>query len=64
MSPDLCRVHDAKPAQCRELPLRWRNPDSFLTCPGLRALARGATENSLAESAENREFSSHAESAE
>ena len=34
----LCRVHAAKPAQCREFPLRWRNPDSFRTCPGLRAI--------------------------
>ena len=38
----LCRVHDAKPAQCREFPLRWRNPDSFRSCPGLRALANQA----------------------
>ena len=36
----LCRVHAAKPAQCREFPLRWRNPDSVRSCPGLRALAR------------------------
>ena len=35
----LCRVHAAKPAQCREFPFSWRNPDSFRTCPGLRALA-------------------------
>ena len=33
----LCRVHVAKPAQCREFPFSWRNPDSFRTCPGLRA---------------------------
>ena len=33
----LCRVHAAKPAQCREFPFSWRNPDSFRTCPGLRA---------------------------
>ena len=32
----LCRVHAAKPAQCREFPFSWRNPDSFRTCPGLR----------------------------
>ena len=37
----LCRVHAAKPAQCREFPFSWRNPDSFRTCPGLRALAEG-----------------------
>ena len=35
----LCRVHAAKPAQCREFPFSWRNPDSFRLCPGLRALA-------------------------
>ena len=35
----LCRVHAAKPAQCRAFPFSWRNPDSFRTCPGLRALA-------------------------
>ena len=34
----LCRVHAAKPAQCREFPFRWRNPDSARICPGLREL--------------------------
>lgn len=34
----LCRVHAAKPAQCRAFPFSWRNPDSFRTCPGLCAL--------------------------
>ena len=37
----LCRVQSAKPAQCRDFPLRWRNPDSFRVCPGLRALTQG-----------------------
>ena len=37
-SDGLCRIQSAKPAQCREFPERWRNPDSFQTCPGLRAL--------------------------
>ena len=36
----LCRVHAAKPAQCRDFPARWRNTDSFETCPGLRELER------------------------
>ena len=51
----LCRVHAAKPAQCREFPVSWRNPDSFRTCPGLRALAREAAKNPHAESAEGAE---------
>ena len=42
----LCRVHAAKPAQCRGFPVSWRNPDSVRTCPGLRALAEGAEQNS------------------
>ena len=40
----LCRVHAAKPAQCREFPFSWRNPDSFRLCPGLRAIACGGRE--------------------
>lgn len=51
----LCRVHAAKPAQCREFPVSWRNPDSFRTCPGLRALALEAAKNPHAESAEGAE---------
>ena len=30
-----CRVHASKPLQCRRFPLRWQNPDSVRTCPGL-----------------------------
>ena len=60
----LCRVHAVKPAQCRGFPVSWRNPDSFRTCPGLRALAEGAEKETHAEAAEFAELKSHAESAE
>ncbi len=33
-----CRVNEAKPDQCREFPVGWRNPDSLRTCAGLRAM--------------------------
>lgn len=36
-----CRVNAAKPDQCRTFPERWRNPDSFRTCEGLRAVMAG-----------------------
>lgn len=38
----LCRIHEAKPRQCRSFPYGWTNPGSFETCPGLRALAEAA----------------------
>ena len=41
----LCRVHAAKPAQCREFPFSWRNSDSFRLCPGLRALTLGGQQS-------------------
>ena len=50
----LCRVHAAKPAQCREFPVSWRNPDSFRTCPGLRALARATAETAICEACPRR----------
>ena len=31
-----CRVHDAKPDQCRNFPFSWTNPDSASYCPALR----------------------------
>jgi hypothetical protein len=31
-----CRVHDAKPTQCREFPATWRRPDAAQWCAGLR----------------------------
>lgn len=33
-----CMVNAAKPNQCAAFPAKWRNSDSFKTCPGLRAL--------------------------
>lgn len=33
-----CRINGAKPKQCGEFPMKWRNADSLTTCAGLRAL--------------------------
>ncbi|HTL48064.1 MAG TPA: YkgJ family cysteine cluster protein [Verrucomicrobiae bacterium] len=33
-----CSVHAAKPAQCRDFPVRWRTPRSFEYCEGMKAL--------------------------
>lgn len=33
-----CRVHDAKPDQCRNFPFSWTNPNSVDYCPALREL--------------------------
>lgn len=33
-----CRIHAAKPVQCREFPYRWRTPASLDYCEGLKAL--------------------------
>ena len=33
-----CRVNPSKPNQCRSFPEKWRNEDSFRTCPGLQNL--------------------------
>lgn len=34
-----CRVHAAKPAQCRDFPMRWRPQHALEYCAGLRAAA-------------------------
>jgi len=39
-----CRVNPAKPDQCASFPAKWRNPDSFITCSGLRTLMRSLRE--------------------
>ena len=33
-----CKVHPAKPEQCREFPYRWHTPASWEYCEGLKAL--------------------------
>jgi Fe-S-cluster containining protein len=33
-----CRVNPVKPDQCAGFPARWRNPDSFQCCEGLKAM--------------------------
>lgn len=33
-----CKVNPVKPNQCASFPARWRNPDSFKSCEGLKAL--------------------------
>lgn len=33
-----CRVHSAKPRQCRDFPVGWRTPNSFHYCEGLKKL--------------------------
>lgn len=33
-----CRLHEAKPDQCRSFPAQWLNEDSLSTCVGLRLL--------------------------
>ena len=35
-----CRIHPAKPDQCRTFPRKWTNPDSDVTCPGLKDAAQ------------------------
>lgn len=35
---DACRVHPAKPGQCRDFPFKWRTPASFNYCHGLQEL--------------------------
>ncbi len=35
-----CRVHPAKPRQCRTFPLKWRTEASFQYCRGLKEFAR------------------------
>lgn len=36
-----CRVHPAKPEQCRDFPVRWRTPASFSYCEGMKRLPAG-----------------------
>lgn len=31
-----CRIHEAKPQQCLDFPLKWRTPASFDYCEGLK----------------------------
>jgi Fe-S-cluster containining protein len=38
LEPAGCAVHPAKPAQCRDFPVRWRTPRSFEYCEGMKAL--------------------------
>ncbi|MFA6599935.1 MAG: YkgJ family cysteine cluster protein [Candidatus Omnitrophota bacterium] len=33
-----CRIHPAKPRQCRDFPSQWRTPKSRRYCEGLAAL--------------------------
>ena len=33
-----CRVHEAKPRQCRDFPRRWRTPDIADYCEGWRSV--------------------------
>ncbi len=33
-----CRVHPAKPVQCREFPARWREADAYDYCEGILRL--------------------------
>lgn len=35
-----CRIHEAKPRQCRDFPRKWRPPNVLEYCAGLRAAAR------------------------
>jgi Fe-S-cluster containining protein len=46
LQADGCQIHPVKPEQCATFPMKWRNPDSFETCAGLRALADLATASS------------------
>ncbi|AXA34862.1 MAG: YkgJ family cysteine cluster protein [Candidatus Hydrogenedentota bacterium] len=32
-----CRIHPVKPQRCRDFPLKWRTPDAFTYCEGLRS---------------------------
>jgi len=34
-----CRIHQAKPRQCRDFPVRWRRADAKEWCAGLAAHA-------------------------
>ncbi len=36
-SDNLCRVHEAKPRQCRDFPHKWRPPNIATFCEGWRA---------------------------
>ncbi len=33
-----CSVHEAKPAQCKEFPFKWRTENSLKYCEGMKAL--------------------------
>lgn len=33
-----CRIHPAKPEQCQDFPFRWRTPEAFDYCAGLRSI--------------------------
>lgn len=40
LTPDNgCRIHEAKPQQCRDFPRKWRPPNVLDYCAGLRAAA-------------------------
>jgi len=32
-----CRIHPVKPQRCRDFPLKWRTPDAFNYCEGLKS---------------------------
>lgn len=38
LGSDGCRIHEVKPAQCREFPFMWRTPRSFQYCEGLKKI--------------------------
>lgn len=33
-----CRVHEAKPIQCKEFPVKWRTQKSLTYCAGLKKI--------------------------
>jgi Fe-S-cluster containining protein len=47
LQADGCQIHAVKPEQCASFPMKWRNPDSFETCAGLRALSGLADASSM-----------------
>jgi len=34
-----CCIHDVKPQQCRDFPMKWRFPESENVCKALRAMS-------------------------
>lgn len=40
LSDSGCKIHEVKPSQCVQFPLKWRTPRSFDYCEGMKEVFR------------------------